>query len=127
MSEENKNSIPETHSQPTGRGIINMTRRGFLQLSGLVAAAIAGAGIAAQRNAPVVNLPPNEIPVQSQYPEVPYAPMEPPPANTLVFFTPQEAKTVEALTARILPGTPDDPGAREAGVVNYIYNMIAFN
>jgi len=36
------------------------------------------------------------------------------------FFSMLEAQTVEALTARILPGTPDDPGAREAGVVYYI-------
>lgn len=32
---------------------------------------------------------------------------------------------VEALTARILPGTPDDPGAREAGVVYYIDQTLA--
>jgi hypothetical protein len=32
---------------------------------------------------------------------------------------------VDALTARILPGTPDDPGAHEAGVVTYIDNMLA--
>ena len=71
MSEENKNLTSENQAQASGHGILNMTRRGFLQLSGLVAAAVAGAGIAARRNAPVVNLPPNEIPVQSQYPEVP--------------------------------------------------------
>jgi gluconate 2-dehydrogenase gamma chain len=41
-------------------------------------------------------------------------------------FTPHEARTVEALTARILPGTPEDPGAREAGVTTYIDNMLAY-
>ncbi len=40
--------------------------------------------------------------------------------RALEFFRPHEARTVEAITARILPGTPDDPGAREAGVTNYI-------
>lgn len=36
------------------------------------------------------------------------------------FFTPAEAETVEAITARIVPGDAADPGAREAGVVHYI-------
>jgi gluconate 2-dehydrogenase gamma chain len=36
------------------------------------------------------------------------------------FFDETEASTVEALTARIFPGGPDDPGAVEAGVVHYI-------
>lgn len=34
---------------------------------------------------------------------------------------------VEALTARILPGSPEDPGAREAGVVFYIDRMLSGN
>jgi gluconate 2-dehydrogenase gamma chain len=34
---------------------------------------------------------------------------------------------VEAFTARLLPGTPEDPGAREAGVVNYIDYMLDQN
>ena len=118
-------AIPQT--EPSQKGLFNLTRRGFLQVAGLVAAAVAGTGIATRRNTPVVNTPPNEVPVQSQYPEVPYAPSEPPPANVLAFFTTHEAKTVEAITARILPGTPDDPGAREAGVVNYIDKTMVFN
>jgi gluconate 2-dehydrogenase gamma chain len=38
----------------------------------------------------------------------------------LVFFNEAEARDVEALAARIVPGDPDDPGAREAGVLVYI-------
>ena len=38
----------------------------------------------------------------------------------LVFFNEAEARDVEALAARIFPGSPDDPGAREAGVLVYI-------
>ena len=38
----------------------------------------------------------------------------------LVFFFLDEADTVEALAARIIPGDAEDPGAREAGVVYYI-------
>lgn len=41
------------------------------------------------------------------------------------FFTRHEAQTVDALVGRILPGDADDPGAREAGVVNYIDCLLA--
>jgi gluconate 2-dehydrogenase gamma chain len=37
-----------------------------------------------------------------------------------VFFNEAEARDVEALAARIVPGSADDPGAREAGVLVYI-------
>jgi gluconate 2-dehydrogenase gamma chain len=59
-------------------------------------------------------------------PDVPLAPAAPPNPMTLRTFTAHEARTVEALTARILPGTPDDPGAREAGVTTYIDNMLSY-
>src|SRR5439155_20449094 len=36
------------------------------------------------------------------------------------FFNIHEAETVDAIVSRILPGTADDPGAHEAGVVFYI-------
>ncbi len=42
------------------------------------------------------------------------------PAERLVALTPREAALVEAIGARIWPGTPADPGAREAGTVHYI-------
>ncbi|MEX1022000.1 MAG: gluconate 2-dehydrogenase subunit 3 family protein [Dehalococcoidia bacterium] len=41
-------------------------------------------------------------------------------ADVLGFFTPDEARTTEAFVARLMPGTPDDPGAREAGVLTFI-------
>lgn len=50
------------------------------------------------------------------------APLSPP---AIEFFNAYEAAQVEALTARILPGTEDDPGAREAGVVYYIDRVLA--
>jgi gluconate 2-dehydrogenase gamma chain len=37
-----------------------------------------------------------------------------------VFFTREEGELVEALSGRIWPGTPSDPGAIEAGAVYYI-------
>jgi len=41
-------------------------------------------------------------------------------ATGLTFFFLDEADTIEALAARIIPGSAEDPGAREAGVVYYI-------
>lgn len=62
------------------------------------------------------DLPPSN---REQYPDVP-GPKDMPPPGVLGFLTLDEARTVEALTATILPGTSEDPGAREAGVVFYI-------
>lgn len=49
------------------------------------------------------------------------------PLNCTVhsFFAPEEAQDVEAFTARLIPGTPDNPGAREACVTNYIDRKLA--
>lgn len=55
---------------------------------------------------------------------VPPAPASVTPGE-LGFFEPDEAATVEAFTARLMPGTPDDPGAREAGVLTYIDTALA--
>jgi gluconate 2-dehydrogenase gamma chain len=41
------------------------------------------------------------------------------PAGAWRFFTPDEARTVEAICAQLIP-TDDFPGAKEAGVVYYI-------
>lgn len=119
-------------------------RRGFLKATGaLLVTAGLGAGCRGDTNGPNPNLqfeaprprtplphPPTQIRfvdrVAGQYPAVPDTPAEPPPAGVLYFFSLHEAQTVEALTARLLPGTPDDPGAREAGVVNYIDNLLAY-
>ena len=104
-----------------------LSRRGFFKVAGIFLAA-AGVMVACKQETGA--LPPlsaTAVPTQSQYPEVPYAPEVPPPANVLVVLTPREAQTVEALTARIMPGTPSDPGAREAGVANFVDKMLAFN
>ena len=108
-----------------------LSRRAFLKVAGFVAVA-AGASLSGCN---VANVGQEITQSQSRvgmapsnpYPEVPEAPMTPSPADVLSTFTPQEAQLVEALTARMLPGTPDDPGAREAGVANYIDKMLVFN
>ncbi len=110
------------------RGYIS--RRDFLKISTLVAV---GAGIAAceprlAKNpgmAAMSSSPPNSL-AEDQYPDIPYAPAEPPP-YILEVLTFAEAQTVEALTARLYPGDSSDPGAREAGVTNYIDKMLTFH
>jgi gluconate 2-dehydrogenase gamma chain len=47
------------------------------------------------------------------------------PRGAVVFFNQHQAETVEAMACRILPGTPEDPGAREAEVVVYIDRALA--
>ena len=42
------------------------------------------------------------------------------PLPVPTFFNDHEARTVDALSARIIPGDAGDPGAREAGAVVYI-------
>jgi gluconate 2-dehydrogenase gamma chain len=42
------------------------------------------------------------------------------PERPAAFFNIHEAETVDAIISRILPGSADDPGAHEAGVVFYI-------
>ena len=46
-------------------------------------------------------------------------------ADELVFFNESEARTVDAIAARIIPGDDADPGAREAGAVVYIDQALA--
>jgi hypothetical protein len=123
----NKKKIPAPAQDEQAKPVIS--RRSFLKGAGL---AVAGVGAAAAGCSPaaepssVVQSPARPVPVAEQYPAVPVAPAEPPPLGRLTFFTPHEARTVEALTARLLPGTPDDPGAREAGVVYYIDNLLSY-
>ncbi len=104
-------------------GASPMTRRRFLGVT-LTIAALAAACQSAAETTPRPNSP---LPIPVQYPEVPYPPAVPPSPNTLAFFSPHEMLTVDAIIARILPGTADDPGAREADVANFIDKALAFN
>ena len=47
------------------------------------------------------------------------------PPTTLRFLSDEQARTVEAMAARIIPGTPEEPGAREAGTVFYVDQLLA--
>ncbi len=118
LNDDNKSQAEQTNA------LLRVSRRGFLKAAGILAAAasVGACEATAQQPSPT----PTEIPVQNQYPEVPYPPAQPLPENMLTFFSPDEARTVDALVSRILPGSPDDPGAHEAGVVNYIDKTLGF-
>jgi hypothetical protein len=113
---------------PSRTGKKKLSRRAFLKGGGLVAAATGASsllsGCAAEQNSP----PPAPTPVRTlddKYLHVPPAPRLPPDPNVLEFFTPEEARLMDALVGRILPGTPEDPGAREAGVTTFIDRLLA--
>jgi gluconate 2-dehydrogenase gamma chain len=107
---------PDDATKPAGDAA-RVTRRLFLKGSsaavagagaGLAAVGVAGVGsdaAAAPANGRAGRAVSANIPVQ--------------------FFNTHEAATVEAMAARIFPGTPEDPGAREAGVVDYIDSALA--
>jgi hypothetical protein len=100
-----------------------ISRRKFLVRTGEAAAAITGTlalASACTTGLTTGDLPPmpTPLPLAAQYPAVPVAPREPPREVTIL--TEHEAATIEALMARIFPGSADDPGAREAGVIYYL-------
>lgn len=103
-----------------------LTRRSFLQRSGGVAAVAVGSAAGTAVVPGIAESQDAEEPYEYEFDGVPEAPSEP-PSRELQALTEQEAAMVEALTARILPGTPDDPGAREAGVVYFIDHLLATN
>jgi gluconate 2-dehydrogenase gamma chain len=107
----------------------SVSRRGFLKSAIIAAASIPVLGVGCSPEEERVLAQPNSpsLPMQPLNPDVPLAPTTPPTVSILRTFTTHEAQTVEAITARILPGSPEDPGAREAGVVTYIDNMLAYH
>jgi hypothetical protein len=101
---------------------IRLTRRGFLSGS---SAALATTGLVTIGTA-VVHDASAAIPLQAT-PETQTTPgtttLEQgaqPDQRAAQFFNIHEAATVDALVSRLLPGSADDPGAHEAGVVFYI-------
>ena len=122
---------PLTTSQRERLERMQVSRRAFLRKSGGVAVATVGTGATGtalagsaivQEEGPEAGASPFEY----EFEGVPDTPAEPPP-DSFEALTEEEAAVVEALTARIMPGTPDDPGARKAGVVHYIDGLLAYN
>lgn len=124
--QKEKKKTPQSHPAPAQANLLS--RRHFLKVAS-VAVAVTAVGCepaTSRQQIPNRTLIPARVPQAVQYAEVPFTPAAIPPIGPLRFFTPHEAVTVEAFAARLLPGTPADPGAREAGVIYYIDNLMAF-
>lgn len=115
---------PTSSPQPAS----GLERRSFLKVAGTLALLVTGCRPSPERQTrglpgrigpenPNAQLPARDTPT-------PFPPAEAP--DTFTVLTPHEAATVEAATARILPGDAQDPGAREAGVVYYIDHMLSY-
>jgi gluconate 2-dehydrogenase gamma chain len=119
--------------RPNSRSARTLSRRQFMKLTfaGVAGAALASScETAASRRMPApftVGIPATPVPHELSYPAVPLPPAVPPDPNVLYFFTEHQAATVDAFASRLLPGSPEDPGAHEAGVVNYIDYMLSRN
>ncbi|MEX2536406.1 MAG: gluconate 2-dehydrogenase subunit 3 family protein [Trueperaceae bacterium] len=125
-------SMGDARSEGNG-GDRRLDRRSFFKATGALAVA---AGLVSACDTPTPReqppVPPRPLPesapqsrVPGPFEEVPRTPAQAPDPAILEFFSLQEARTVEALAATILPGSPDDPGAREAGVLNYIDHLLS--
>ena len=109
------------------------SRSSFLKSSG---AAVAGAGLAGSLASCGTSSAPQTPQgielggpqsMEEKYPEVPVPPKTAPNPEVLRVLSPVEAHQLDLLTGRIIPGTPDDPGAHEAHVVTYIDRMLAYH
>ncbi len=118
--------------RPDSRNVGTLSRRRFMKVAfaGVASVALASCETAASRRMPApvsVGIPATPVPHELSYPAVPHAPAVPPDPDVLYFFTEHQAATVDAFASRLLPGSPEDPGAHDAGVVNYIDYMLADN
>ena len=102
------------HPNPGPSFPIRLSRRRLVAGSGV---ALATTGIASIGAATTLALQgtPEASPVAAEPPEVAQE-----VDRAAEYFNIHEAATVDALVSRILPGSADDPGAHEAGVVFYI-------
>ena len=106
---------------PTGDEA-RFSRGRLLKRAGVAAATI---GVGATLASCGDNEPAKQVPTDvnaSAYPPMPPMPgMTAPTTRHLTsFFTKEEAATVDAFVARLIPGEPGSPGAREAAVPTYI-------
>jgi gluconate 2-dehydrogenase gamma chain len=140
QAERERETSPGETSKPAEEQQRRFTRRGFIKGAGAIVAAAGAVSVAAGCD---TALPGSQAPEQAMVSGDPDIIRTRPTAvggpdtrhyhcmpgqaggRPLEFFRPHEARTVEAITARIIPGDADDPGAREAGVVNYIDCLLA--
>jgi gluconate 2-dehydrogenase gamma chain len=87
------------------------SRREFLVSAAVSAGAVAGAGLVPEAAAQTRG--------QASAASTPIQPRSHDEAHR-AFFNHDDAATIEAFAERIMPGAPGKPGARDAGVLNYI-------
>ncbi len=120
---------PAAPSRPRVYIPLTLDRRTFVRGGGAsVAAAALGRSASGQdiRDDDIPEDPVTHL-ADENFADVMDRPDQIPSPNSLQSLSPHEAETVDALTSRIMPGTPDDPGAHEAGVVTYIDALLAYN
>lgn len=117
MSDYVNESVRKLTDPPRGR---RLSRRGFLKGS---TATVASAGVATLGTAAVLDGR-HATAQNTATPEAGAMPGMGTDQRPAAFFNIHEAQTVDALASRILPGTADDPGAHEAGVVFYIDRVL---
>ncbi|MFA9443916.1 gluconate 2-dehydrogenase subunit 3 family protein [Egicoccus sp. AB-alg6-2] len=98
-----------------------LSRRSFLAVTGTLATAAVVPGCTTGRGTPAV---PQEGPSAAPQPGLDVA--EAATGDRLGrFLDPQQIAIVAAIAARVIPGDADDPGAVEAGAVEYIDRLLA--
>lgn len=88
------------------------TRRAFLKRASVVAGSVAGAGLLPDASAQSL--------VQHQDANAAAPQTHATDSGNGAFLNAQDAATVASFTERLMPGAPGKPGARDAGVLNYI-------
>lgn len=114
MTEPNEEPVVVGPEPTAGDPKPGITRRLFLKTS---SAALASSGAAAVGTVAALDGRSAAAQEASPVPDHVIAAGE---DQAIRFFNLHEAATVDALVSRILPGSEDDPGAHEAGVVYYI-------
>lgn len=87
------------------------TRRSFLKRAAVGAGAVAGSGLVPDVYTQTL---------EQHKGDATNATSHPTSIQHGAFFNYEQANTVAAFTERLMPGAPGKPGARDAGVVNYI-------
>jgi gluconate 2-dehydrogenase gamma chain len=118
MTRENENKPQSAPEEAPG----HITRRTFL------VTAASAVGLAVAVNCAPVSTEPTPAPTPivgpgEKFLHVPPAPRTPP--TTFRYLNADQVRTLDAFIARLMPGTPGDPGAREAGVALFIDNILA--
>lgn len=86
------------------------SRRSFLKRAAVGAGAVAGSGL----------VPDVYTQTLEQHKDGPAAASHPTSIQHGAFFNYEQAETIAAFTERLMPSAPGKPGARDAGVLNYI-------